>query len=584
MSIYAASRDQSADDIRVALASLIKNFEADAAESRTQIRDLLDNSRELFYTAAVEILKASGDSRGAQYLVALMVSTGMLLRALCDTNLSRDEALGIGRAARRVDPLVEVALARSLADSAAGDGTAHVADPARLMDILCELADPSRIMPSLMRMMRHPNPNLRSKAVKMIGRGSRSTKWVMGRLSEPDPRVRANAIESLWGMDTPEARTLLKFAASDASSRVVGNALLGLYHLGEASILADLINLSAHESSLFRASAAWVMGETGDPRFTDALRRMISEPDPSVRKRAFSALAQIKISNAQTPAAQRWHVAGRLVSGEGLKGMRRLMLAVAGDDMREHPKPTPLQFLLSEGTQYITSYKISEKPLPDAMSVVFVIPRSREATGGVFFDGVLQCLRWKRPSDLWSIVPYIEAGDGEPPPPRDPEPAVFTGNSDSLAAALRDTPKRLDCTDLWTGVWCATKHDGGPARGKRHVIVLSSSQESRIAGHGLIANMQGGRIPLQVVAYGPNTQLQDFCRRTNSSFRTGAVEDIPAMIQQTYLHLLARFEIAYLPATLNAPVLKVRVQTPAGWGETLIAAAREPEPADPPPT
>ena len=145
--------------------------------------------------------------------------------------------------------------------------------------------------------------------------------------------------------------------------------------------------------------------------------------------------------------------------------------------MRELPKVAPLQFLLSEGGQYITSYKVSEKPLPEAMSVVFVIPRSREAAGGAFFDGVLRCLRWKRPSDLWSILPYIETGDGEPPPPHDPEPAVFTGNSDALAATLRDTPKRLDCTDLWTGVWCATKQDGGQSRGRRHVIVLSSAEE-----------------------------------------------------------------------------------------------------------
>jgi hypothetical protein len=173
-------------------------------------------------------------------------------------------------------------------------------------------------------------------------------------------------------------------------------------------------------------------------------------------------------------------------------------------------------------------------------------------------------------------VPYIETGDGEPPPPRDPEPAVFTGNADALAATLRDTPKRLDCTDLWTGVWCATKLDGGPSRGKRHVIVLSSAEESRIAGHGLIANMQGGRIPLQVVASGPNAQLQDFCRRTHTTFRLGAVEDIPAMIAQAYLNLLARYEIVYLPVAADAPFLKVRVQTPAAWGETLIAP-REPD-------
>jgi len=32
-------------------------------------------------------------------------------------------------------------------------------------------------------------------------------------------------------------------------------------------------------------------------------------------------------------------------------------------------------------------------------------------------------------------------------------------------------------------------------------------------------------------------------------------------------------------AVPNAPVLKVRVQTPGGWGETLIASAQEPEAA-----
>jgi hypothetical protein len=577
VSIYAASRDPSFDDIRSALGNLVKNFETDAAVIRQQIRDLMDNDHELFYATSIQILKTAGDSRGAQYLVALLVSNGMLLRALCNPNLSREETLALGRAARRVDPMVDVALARSLADSAVGDSAVHVADPAKLMDILCEIADAARIMPSLMRMMRHPNPYLRSKAVKMIGRGSRSTKWVMGRLSESDPRVRANAVESLWGVDTPEARTLLKFAASDANNRVAGNAMLGLYYLGEASALADVVSLTGHESTLFRASAAWVMGETGDPRFTESLRRLIADPDPVVRKRAFAALAQIKVANAQPPIGEKWHLAGRMLSGESLKGLRRLMLAVAGDDMRDPPKVAPLQFLLSEGGQYVTSYKITEKPLPEFMSVSFVIPRSREAAGGAFFEGVLSCLKWKRPSDLWSVLPYIEYGDGEPPPPRDPEPPVFTSNADALAAALNETPKRLDCTDLWTGVWCATKQDGGQSRGKRHVIVLSSAEENRIAGHGLIANLQGNRIPVQVIASGPNGQLQEFCHRTHILFRHGAEEDIPTMIEQAYLNLLARYEVAYQPVVASAPALKVRVQTPGGGGETLIAIAQEPQ-------
>jgi hypothetical protein len=247
--------------------------------------------------------------------------------------------------------------------------------------------------------------------------------------------------------------------------------------------------------------------------------------------------------------------------------------------MREQPKVAPLQFLLSDGGRYVTSYKVTEKPPAEAMSVIFVIPRSREAADGAFFGGVLNCLRWKRPSDLWSLLPYIETGDGEPPPSSDPEPPVFTANSDALAAALNETPKRLECTDLWTAIWCATKPQPGPSRGKRHIIVFSSSQEGRIAGHGLIANLQGGRAPIQVIGSGPNDQLQDFCRRTHTSFRSGADEDIPEMIEQAYLNLLARYEIAYQPVEPAAPVLKVRVQTPDGWGEALISAGAPPVPA-----
>ena len=74
MPIYAASKESSFEDIRTALGKLVRNFEADPSTSRKQIRDLLDNDHDLFYGTSIEILKSTGDSRGAQYLVALMVA------------------------------------------------------------------------------------------------------------------------------------------------------------------------------------------------------------------------------------------------------------------------------------------------------------------------------------------------------------------------------------------------------------------------------------------------------------------------------------------------------------------------------
>ena len=559
--------------MRSALAGLIRNFEADTEANRKQIKDLSDCSQELFYAASMELLNTPGDSRGTQVLVSFLAANGMLLRALSNPDLSRDDAISLARTAHRFDPEIGVSLARTLADGTVGSGSIRVEAPARLMDILGEVADAGRIVPSLMRMMRHPDPYLRSKAVKMIGRGSHSAKWVMGRLSESDPRVRANAIESIWGVDTPEARTLLNFAASDANNRVVGNALLGLYYLGESAILSEVVKLASHESALFRSTAAWVMGETGDARFTEALRRMIAESDPTVRKRAFCSLAQLKAANSQPPVGEVWHLAVSMLADDTSKGQKRLMLAVAGNDIREKIRITPLQFLLSEGNQHVVNYRITEKQVPDAISVAFVLPRSRETAGGTFFEGVLNCLRWKRQSDLWSILPYA---DSEALLPRVPDPPIFTANAETLANSLRETATKLDSTDFWTGFWRAVTLGGGQSRSRRHVIILSGAEEERIPERGLLTQLEeGGPISVQVIRCGPNSVLEDFCRRTGISQQCGTEADIVHLIQQAYLKRLARYEIAWQPVSDGSAPLKVRVQTPAGWGETVIAQATE---------
>jgi HEAT repeat protein len=569
VAISAGTKQLSVDDVREALAGLVRSFEADAAGRRKQIKDLLDSDPEIFSAAAVSVLSLPGESRGTQHLVALLAGNGMLLRALCDLEISRDEAIALARAARRSDPFLEVALARSLADCAVG-GQVNGEAASRLLDVLAEIADAGRIVPSLMRLMRHPDSGLRSKAVRMIGRGSHSAKWVMGRLSDSDPRVRANAIESLWAVDIPEARTLLNFAANDAHPQVVGNSLLGLYYLGDSGVLLEIVKLANHESADFRACAAWLMGESGDPRFSDALRRMIADSDAGVRKRALASLAQLKAANSTLPVGDAWHLGGRVIEGETSRGLKRLMLGVASDELREQQKVVPLQFLLSEGNQHVLNYKVSEKTLPEAMSVVFVIPRSRDAAGGAFVRAVLDCLRWKRPADPWSILPYIEAGASEAPPPRDPEPPVFTTNGDFLAASMRETPKKLDCTDLWTGVWRAIKPEGGQSRGKRHVIVLCSTEETRSPGHGLFTQMGSTRMSMQVISAGPNQQLEEFCGLTNTPLRSGADENIVEMVHQAYLNLMARYEIAWQPVGSGGFPLKVRVQAPMGWAEALI--------------
>lgn len=567
-----------AEDPRTLLQALVQGFERDAKENRELIRGLLDDDREAFYSNTIEILKTGADSRGAQCLVALLVANDLLLPALCDPALTPDQALSLARAAIRVDSAADVHLARRLADCVTGGGSIQPEDTGRLLDILGEISGGTRILPSLIRLMRHSDPHLRSKAVLIIGRGSRSVTWAQRRLSEEDHRVRANAVEALWGLDTAAARELLHFAAHDQNNRVAGNALLGLYWLGDCSVIPEILKMAAHDSSLFRSTAAWVMGETGDPRFTEALAGLIKEPNNAVRKRGFAALGQIKAAVAQTFQASHWRVAGLFVGNNAREGSRRLQLAVVPEDGREPPRIRPTELILSEDGRQVVTYKVVERPTAQAMSVFLVLPRSGGPPVSPWNEAVLACLRWKRTSDLWALMPYLPTGDSENPNASlADEPARFHSNPESVAAALETVPARTGCTDLWSAIWRSVRTDNGPVRGKRHVIIFSHTEEAKSAGPGLISATLTSRALVQVISSVPNPALENFCRRVRGNFQIAATdEEIAPLVGQAYVNLLARYDISYRSACPEALTLKIRVHAPSGWGESELPIPTRP--------
>ncbi len=554
------------------LQALVQGFERDARENRELIRGLLDDDRQAFYSSTIEILKTGADSRGAQCLVALLAANDLLLPALCDPTLTREQALSLARAAVRVDSTADIKLARRLADCVTGGGPVQPMDIGRLLEILGEISDGTRILPSLIRVMRHSDPHLRSKVVLIIGRGNHSVTWAQKRLSEADHRVRANAIEALWGVDTAAARNLLHFATHDQDSRVAGNALIGLYWLGDCSAIPEILKMAAYDSSLFRSTAAWVMGETGDPRFTETLARLLKDPNDVVRKQGFAALGQIKAAAAQTFHTGHWRVAGLFVGNNAREGSRRLQLAVASEDSREQPRIRPTQLILSEDGRQVVTYKVVERPIAQAMSVFLVLPRSGGPPGSPWKEAVLACLRWNRTSDLWALMPYLPESDLENPNASlADEPVRFHSNPDGVTAAFGTVPPRTDCTDLWSAIWRSVRTDNGPVRGKRHVIVFSHTEEAKSAGLSLISATLTSRALVQVVSSVPNPALANLCNRVHGNFRIAATDqEIATLVEQAYVNLLARYDISYEPACPAASTLKIRVHAPSGWGESEL--------------
>jgi len=552
-----------------ALVAVVRDFDRDAVTNRTRITEFLQAEPEAFYLTAIEILKNDVDSRAAQYLVALLVHSNLLFRAVCDPTLGLERAMELARRAQDGDSKVDINLARALADADTADSGIAPGMAERLLEIIDRISDGKRILPSLMRMLRNDNPFLRSKVVLMIGRSGRSINWLEKRLQETDTRVRANAIEAMWGIDAPEARELLQWAVRDSNNRVVGNALVGLYRLGEISPLAELVKMANHGSPPFRCTAAWVMGETGDPRFSEVLGRMIADSNSNVRKSAFAAVRRVREATAPISQTNQWPVAIAASPKNPRTSEQRVSVAVVTADGRGNPKVLPVQFHLSENGQPVWSYRVVEKMPPGPLSVVFLFPRKLDSGSRPWDQAALRCLNWKRSTDLWSTLPYSGADDEPSDRPADLELPSFIANASQAARAFEGTPNRGDCTGFWTAVQRAVLPGNGPQRGQRHMIVVASDAVGDHANDPLITAVVASRTSIQVISTSANPALREFCRRVDGRFHcTEDRSGIEEAISLAYLSLLARYEIRYQSAT-DATNLKLRVHTPTGWGETV---------------
>src|SRR5205823_1782944 len=144
-------------------------------------------------------------------------------------------------------------------------------------DLLDETSQGRRLLPILGHLADSPDPQVSAKATLFIGRRVQSSVWAEQQLERDDERVRANAIESIWGLKTDAARAILDRCVDDASNRVAGNALVGLYVIGEPGIPHKVRQMASDPQPRFRATAAWAMGRMGDPAFSPQLTGLLKD-------------------------------------------------------------------------------------------------------------------------------------------------------------------------------------------------------------------------------------------------------------------------------------------------------------------
>ena len=208
---------------------------------------------------------------------------------------------------------------------------------------------------------------------------------------------------------------------------------------------------------------------------------------------------------------------------------------------------------------------------PGPLAVVFLFPRTVDRNGSPWDQGVSRCVSWKRSTDLWSAVPYFgndnEQSDASP----DLELPAFIANAADAARAFQKTPSRRDCSGFWNAVRRAVQPGDAARQVQKHMIVLAPDELAESAEDGLIAAIHASRVSIQVLSLAANPILREFCQRVGGRFEhIGERSTVEEAVSSAYLSLLARYEIRYQSVAADASRVKVRVQTPNGWGETNI--------------
>jgi HEAT repeat protein len=156
------------------------------------------------------------------------------------------------------------------------------------------LFDYSILIPWLRNLSAHSDKRVRSRAAKLLCQLRPSNGQIKRNLESRDDRVRASAIEGLWNprmtRKDQEVRSFLQNAVNDTNHRVVANALVGLYLMGDRDALKKMIDLCHTKNHLFRAAMAWAMGIVEDLRAVPALQCLILDSSFTVRNRATQSL------------------------------------------------------------------------------------------------------------------------------------------------------------------------------------------------------------------------------------------------------------------------------------------------------
>ena len=224
----------------------------------------------------------------------------MSAEEVCDPRRSsREESIRAAKRNAEERQAYDIEIRRHLAQHLTAT-TVDVEVVERALEVLFAVAPPARLHGVIRTTISHDDPRVRSKAALTVARCVADLPLLQRLLSDTDARVRANTLEALWHLRSPEVESVFLRSLNDSHHRAIANATYGLYLIDEAKYFDKVTALTEHPLAGCRAAGAWLLGRIGNPKHLTMLKPLLLEKITGVRSAAFQALKVLRSPDAKS--------------------------------------------------------------------------------------------------------------------------------------------------------------------------------------------------------------------------------------------------------------------------------------------